>query len=104
MGLPLRSRRLGRHLTVRGTMDTIGRLYWRNQRQSESKEIQRGKTGSRNASVIGKETRSLEAKPEFWVYGRSVKRWTWNRLAPRLSATSYTTTFSSARARKWHDV
>ena len=85
-------------------MDTIGRLYWRNRRQSGSKAIPRGKTGSRNASVIDKETRCLETKPEFWLDGQNVERWTWNSLTPRRSTTSYTTTFSSARARKWHDV
>jgi len=34
-----------------GTMDTIGRLYWRNRRQSGSKAILGSKTGSRNASA-----------------------------------------------------
>jgi hypothetical protein len=89
---------------MKGTMDTIGRLYWRYRRQSGSKAILGSKTGSRNASLIDKETRFLETKPEFWLDRHSVERWTWNRLAPRRSRTSYTTTFSSARPRKWHDV
>ena len=46
----------------------------------------------------------LETKPEFWLDGHSVERWAWNRLAPRRSTASYTTIFSSARARKWYDV
>lgn|SRR5271156_3604249 len=89
---------------MKRTMGTIGRLYWRNRRQSGSKAIPRGKTGSRNASVIDKETRCLETKPEFWIDGHRVERWTWNRLGPRRSTTSYTTTSPSAGARKWHDV
>ena len=50
-----------------GTMDTIGRLHWRNRRYSGIKTILNRQNGSRNTSVIDKETRYLETKPELWL-------------------------------------